>query len=434
MILIRSNRTEFGVVLLPEFRKKIRRYPNMERKSTGSNRLQLACILLFFTTSSGISFSQEATGFTSGSITYKPRLGLYVVNSDNIYSTSASEVSSSIFVQEPGLLLDIRPGRHQVELEYQGEYGQYSQDSADDYADHLFAGRAFLDLGVRHGLDFDASFFKGHEDRGRGLTRGLGPGDSGFPVEPDEYSNRDLNALYSFGAKGAKGRIELSAGSQKREYDNNRATTQFYDWTRNFAGVAFYYGLRPGTYFVLDGQTRNVSYEVDRPGQATRDGDERRVRVGVTWEATGKTRGRLSVGHIRKDFDNASRPQFTGVSWEADVRWSPRTFSTFNLSTKRQPQETTGLGDFIDTRTHRVSWTHNWSDAWQSDTSYSIRNEEFVGNNRKEDLKKFNVSLLYQMRRGLGIKAGVTRESNGSDISTLDFDATVYRFGLVIAP
>lgn len=399
-----------------------------------SNLNKAGYAMLLFAVGVGVSAGQESTGYTSGAITYRPSLGVFLVNNDNIYSTSTGEVSSSIFVQEPGLLMDIKPGQHRFELEYQGEYGQYSEDSTDDYADHLFAARSFLNMGARHQLDADASLLKTHEERGRGLSRGEGPGDSGFPPEPDEYTDRDLNALYKFGAQGARGRIELSAGSQKREYDNNRSVTQFYDWTRNYAGAAFYYGFRPGTYLVLDGLTRNVSYATDRPGQPTRDGKERRVRVGVTWEVTGKTRGRLSVGHIKKDFDNPARPEFSGVSWEGDVRWSPRTFSTFNFRTARQPQETIGQGDFIDSRTHRISWTHNWSDAWQSNAAYSIRKDEFVGTNRTEDLKQFRVSLLYQMRRWLGLEAGLSRESNTSSIGLLEFDAMVYRFGLVIAP
>lgn len=384
--------------------------------------------------SSGVSLSQESTGYTSGAITFKPTLGLYAVSNDNIYSTSSGEVSSTIFSQEPGLMLDINPGRHHFELEYEGAYGQYSEDSADNYADHLFAGRAFLDLGIRNKLDFAASILSTHEDRGSRLSRGLMPGDIDFPAEPNEYSDRELSADYRFGAERARGRIDLSIGSQKREYDNNRNVTQFYDWTRDFVGIAFYYGFRPGTYIVLDGLTRDVSYETARPGQASRDGDERRVRIGVTWEATGKTRGKLSVGHIRKDFDNPLRPRFSGVSWEADVRWSPRTFSTINLRTTRQPQETTGQGDFIDTRTHTISWTHNWSDSWKSDMGYLISNEKFVGTARTEELKQFDLSLLYQMRRWLGVEAGLSRESNTSSLGLLEFDATVFRFGFLIAP
>lgn len=381
----------------------------------------------------------QSQGKVSGIFTYRPQFGLSATFDDNIYTVPSDGVDSLIWVQTPGIVIEIEPRQHKFELEYSGTYGQYMEDSTDNYMDHLLAGRAFLALGTRHKIDFDASMLFGHTNRGSGLTRGLGPGDPEFPRKPDEFSDSDIGVLYTFGAPGAAGRIEFGLGTRDREYDKQRADVEFYDRQRNSVSLAFYYGIRTGTYLFIEGRSEDVDYDIDRVDEPTRNGVEQRIRAGVTWEPTGKTRGRFSIGRVSKEFDETpgfteARADFFGVSWEGDIRYSPKKYSHIDLKTSREPQETIADGDFIDIATYELSWTHDWSDAWRSRMSFGLRNEDFVGTARQEDLKQWNFELRYQMRRWLALTAGLVKQTNDSSSESLEFDATIVSLGFVLAP
>lgn len=401
---------------------------------TAYQTANLAPILLALSLLAAAAHGQESEGFTSGALTLKPRLGIEVVRNDNIYTTPADDVESLIFIQQPGLLIEVAPGRHQFELEYSGEFGQLQENSDDDYSDQRFAASALFDLGSSHSVRVRGSIFDGHEDRGSGLSRSQAPSDPEFPTEPSEYKDRSAEVTYRLGATDATGQIEIGLGSRNRDYDNNRARTQFYDRSQDFAKAAFFYRFRPGTYLVFDVQSKDVAYDALRAGQASRDGQELRIRAGVTWEPTGKTRGRASIGQVRKEFDDPARPEFTGISWEADVRWSPRTYSHFDFQTSREPVETLGEGDFMDTRTHQLTWSHDWSDSWQTRLGGRIQDEDFVGTARQEDLVEWSLDLRYRIRRWLTIGIGASRQSADSTITSLEYDVTIYRIGIEFAP
>ena len=385
-------------------------------------------------TLSGAAFSQESDGYSSGIFTLKPRVGLHFTSNDNIYTTPDQKFDSLIFQQTPELMVEIDPGQHRFELGYAGAYGLYERDTDDNYMDHHLSAAAFLDLGIRHKLDVSADAFLGHEDRGSGLTRGAAPGDNGFPPRPDEFTDRSAEIEYRFGAPDSTGLIELGLGTRNLEYDNNRERTRFFDRSQDIATAAFYYQFRPGTYFVVDAQHKDVSYDEQRLNEPRLDGQEVRLRAGLTWEPTGSTRGRISVGRVRKDFDDPTRAEFTGISWQADVRWSPRTYSHFDLQTSREPAETIGDGDFIDNRAYRVTWTHDWSDLWLTKARVSVRDQDFVGSERNEELTELTFELGYRIRRWLTLGFELERSSTASTINALEYGQMIYRLGMEIAP
>lgn len=398
--------------------------------------LQLAFASLGLSLLAGTSLGQEdeSEGYTSGMVTLKPSIGLHILRNDNIYTTPNSAVSSQVLVQSPALTVEINPGRHKFEFEYQGEFGQFEKDSENDYTDSLLRAFASFDLGTRHELDLSASLVDDHEDRGSGLSRAAAPGTGGFPPRPDEFNDRNASATYRFGAADATGRIELGLATTDREYENNRNRTSVFDRSESSAMGAFFYRVRPGVDLVLDAQAKDIEYDEERIGQPGRDGQQLRLRAGVTWEPTGQTRGRIRVGRIEKEFDDPGRSTFSGISWQADLRWSPRSYSHIDLLTSREPVETIGDGDFMDSRTHRLTWSHEWSDLWESRIGFRIRDEDFVGIDRKEEMTEWSFNLDYRLRRWVFLQFGVALQSTDASQESLEYDQTIFQLGVRLAP
>lgn len=377
------------------------------------------------------ALGQDDAMIQSGAFSLHPLLGLYAEHDDNIYTTPDNEIESWNYVISPGLLMEVQPSRQKFELEYDGEIGIYEKDTNDNYDDHMFAARAFLDLGIRHKLDIGGRILKGHDARGDGLTREADPESELFPPEPDEFTFNEIRGEYRFGANQARGRVDLELGSRDRDFDNNRDRTQFFDRTEDFAGIAFNYRFRPKAFLVLDASTKDLEYTIERPGGSLA-GTEKRYRLGLTWDLTGKSIGRIRFGRVEKEFDDGLRPRFTGTSWEVDIRWLPRSYSYFDLKSSREPQETLGDGDFIDMQSYELAWTHNWSDSWQSQLSVALEDENFVGVEREEELTRLRLDVRYQMRRWLRLVFGVEDRSNSSPVPGLEYDAMMFMLGAEI--
>ena len=359
-------------------------------------------------------------------------VGLHFDLNDNIYDSSTQEIESWIARISPDLLLSSTPGQRQFSAQYVGDYGKFldNSDSADDYEDHSVTGRGLFQMGSRGSLDLSAVFAQGHDGRGSGQTRGLSPGSPGFPPEPDEFERIGWTAQYSHGAEGARGRLNFGLGGSELEYSNNLERTQFFDRNDSYAFGSIAIGARERTAFVLQARYTNTDYDVERPGETGRSGDNWRGLVGFTWEATSKTEGSIRVGAERRSFDDPEQESVTDVSWDIAVRWSPREYSYFDFVTTRENQETIGEGSFVDHSSYGVSWTHEWPIGLESVLSWDRQDDDFVGTTRKEEWSEAYVGLRLPQGERVLWEAGVSRRDRNSTLEDLEFEGMLFTIGV----
>src|SRR5258706_10067848 len=96
---------------------------------------------------------------------------------------------------------------------------------------------------------------------------------------------------------------------------------------------------------------RNIDYSLST---STQSSTEDRFLVGVKWEATAATTGTAKFGQMTKKFDSAGRQDFSGSSWDVGVRWSPLSYSVFDISSAKQTAESTGVGDAVVGKSYAV--------------------------------------------------------------------------------
>ena len=365
---------------------------------------------------------------------FQPSLGIRFDFDSNIYDTSADEIESWIGIVAPAILLSTAPAQQRYALLYQGEYGHYfnGSDSADNYADHALSGLAQFQLSSRAQLDLAAATEKGHWGRGSYLTEGLEPTSPSFPSAPDEFDRNKWGGKFRYGAEGNRGRLRLGFGGSQLDYTNNRERTQFYDYETlsGSAGLSLFF--HPRSAVVLDAVFTDVIYESERPGEPSRDSEDWRFLLGLTWEATAKTSGSIRLGIQRRRFDDPARAPTSNPSWEVDVRWSPREYSYFDFAASRRNEETFGDGAFIDISEYKVAWTHQWHESWESNISWARINYEFVGSPRDQSLNKLSLGLRYRQGRLLTWEAGYARRSRNSDSSNLIYDGNMFSIGVNI--
>lgn len=361
----------------------------------------------------------EPAAINAGPVKIVPMITAQVGYDDNFFSTSSNEEEDTITVLSPSVQLVAESGLNAYRLTYQISQGMHQDHSADNYTDHNLSAQAHLEFSQRSVLDLHAAYNKGHEARGTGLSASGGIANS--IDSPLEYDTQTVGFSYMYGAKEATGRIKVYGEHLDREYQNFRSITEGRDDTEVTLGTVFYYKIMPKTSLLFEARNKDINYDVD-PASSL-DSNTWKYFVGATWEGTAKTTGTVKVGVSDKDFDSASRKDFTSSSWEASVRWAPRTYSVVDISTSRSAAESTGNGNLIDTKAYNVNWNHAWSDIVNTDLGLGFSSETYEGavDGREDDTTSLNMGLNYDMRRWLTFGLNYKYSDVDSNLANTDY-------------
>ena len=367
---------------------------------------------------SGLAFQTQAlaaagSGFKLGPLRVSPTAALTLAHDSNVIISSDQEIDSFVTRFSPGVRVEAGSEINLLSATLQSEFGRYQSSTVDNYTDHSLALQWSWNPLVRHALILDATWSRHHDARG---TAGREGELALLPFAPDEYDERALGARYRFGAPGARGRLEFSAGTNDIEYRNNRALTIFRDRNDRKLAAGFYWRVAPKTSALVTVDQVDADYDV-----STLDSRERHYYVGVELDATARTSGSVLIGRAQKDFDDPARRDYSGASWRAGVRYKLRSYSILELTTGRDTDETNGFGDFILRRDVTLGWMHQWSSRFTSQVDVGIAHDEHRPSLRTDDSLYYGLSGQYRVAPWLSLGAGYRVSDRDSDISELNY-------------
>lgn len=346
----------------------------------------------------------------------RPSVKLEMRHDDNIYLEPNNRSSDQILVLIPALTLDMTRGANRFSLRMSTTIGRYQQNPADNYIDYNVGALAALDLGTSLRANLSAGYIDGADARGSTNTA--------ISSTPDRYRQVQGRGVLSYGASGARGRIDFELGQSRRTYYNNRAATAANDHTIDDLGATFHWRVGPKTTLQLQGKHSKVDYPL---ATSTFGSVENALLAGATWDATAKTRGTFRIGVVRKDFDDAAHANSSSISWTGDVTWSPRTYSRINLTFNRAPAETTGgVGDFIVRSLPAARWTHEWNSRFVTEASASYATDAYQGVDRTDNTQNFGLKATYKMRRWFSVGGEYMRSDRNSSDSNFSYQRNVF--------
>ncbi len=344
-----------------------------------------------------------------------PYANLSFGRDSNLFLTNTNQKSSNLQIYNPGVRLEAKGESAKFSLLYDITIGRYSQSSADNYTDQRIKGLGEFVFTEKVGLKLGVDYSRNHDQRGST--------DRGIAGVPDEYRITNPNLFLSLGGKDAIGRVEVEAGSANRRYLNNRTTTLSSDRdSDNFAG-RFFMRVAPKTAFLFEAREDRIDYKL---GTSVQDSKERRYLAGLTWDVTDATSGSIKVGQIRKDFAAASRRDYSGTGWEANLSWKPLSYTKFDFFTIKTFAESTGLGDFTLSKKFGANWQHTWNSKVSSVVSLSRNDDDFVGNTRADSTDSFGLKLNYKLMRWLTIGGEYNNTSRDSNTSGFNYKKNAY--------
>ena len=355
--------------------------------------------------------SQPAGAIPLGPINAYPSIGLSLKHDDNLFSTPNNTKGDWSKVLTPSVRFEAKQAANTYSLTLGSTIGRYNNSTADNYTNYNANGLADLDMTARLRARLKADYTDAQDPRGST--------NNPLSSEPDRYRENYLGGVVSYGAQGAKGRIDFELGHLTHHYYNNRATTYASDHDNTDVGATFYWRVAPKTSLLVQGKHTSINYLWT---DSTQDSKENRLLAGVTWEATAKTTGIFKLGMARKSFDDPNVRGGTQASWEGAIRWSPRTYSTVDLNLAKTPAETTGgLGNYIDRTNTGAVWTHQWNSRVTTAATVSYLTDQYKGFDRKDNTQNYGLKATYNMRRWLNLGADYMHTLRDSSDANFDF-------------
>lgn len=348
-------------------------------------------------------------------LTFTPTLQVSERYDDNFRAFNENEESSWVTSITPTFLLGAEGRKSAYQLQYSAVGDIFHSSHDDDNTDHHLTGDAAYEFNSRNRLKLNAGYHRVEETAAQSTqTRRA--------QENDKYTTANVGGVYSFGAQTARTQLDLGANYQELRYQNSNGLNADKERdTTALTGTA-YYRIAPKTRALVE--ARHTDY--DYVSNDRLNSYNVALLTGLTWDATAKTTGTVKFGAERKYFDTSALNDNSGSMWEVGVKWMPRTYSTFNLQTRRALDEGDDGASAIQSQSTTLSWKHEWLDRLSSDVSFSYTDNEYQDYERDDQLSVFGVGLNYEMRRWLDIGIGYKYAKNDSSIDFESYERNIY--------
>src|SRR5690606_2632350 len=371
-------------------------------------------------------FLRDAGYWEAGPVRLYPALSTAFGHDDNIFESAVNEVDSAFsrVIPEMTAVLPINAGFCQ--LGAQADDLRFENSSEDNFTGATLYGRSVFEANHRNRFNVDARYIKSHDPRGTGLTEGFDPANPGALDEPDEFTDKRASARYEYGATGAKGRLRIGTDYLDHTYGNHRERTRFFDREEYGASGAFLWRVGGRTSLLLEGRERRIDYSHRNPASPGLDSSQHSAFLGAELDPVGATSGSARVGYSKKEFDDDERVDGSNTVWEVNANWAPRTYSRFQLTVDRAPNETNGIGDYIDSRSARLLWTHDWTSRVGTQLAASHVKRSYQESERESRTKSMTAGVSYQMRRWFTLRLDGAWHDRSSNVESLDFERSRY--------
>ncbi|GAB3371958.1 outer membrane beta-barrel protein [Azotobacter armeniacus] len=348
---------------------------------------------------------------------FTPTLQVTESYDDNFRAVEDHKQSSWITRITPTFTLGAEGHKGRYEVKYSSESEIFHSSHNDDNTDHHLTVEAALQFDARNRLKLDAGYHR--------VELVDSENSDNLSSENDKFSTINAGALYSFGAQGARGQIDLGAKHEKLRYHNSHHINDDLERESTILNSIFYYRVAPKTQALLEARYTDYNYV----SNDMRNSKNYALLGGLTWRATAKTTGTIKIGGEKKRFEESGVDNMSNSMWEVDIDWKPRTYSTFSLTTRQAIDESyeSGIGaSAVRSTSTTLDWKHKWSARLSSKTSYTRSEQEYEDYDRDDDLDSFRVDLTYGLHRWLDISIGYRYTTNDSTREGEGYDRNIY--------
>jgi len=260
-----------------------------------------------------------------GPVEVHPSLSVKEIYSDNIFSTPDNTEHDFIMVLTPGIYLQLPVRDHTFSIAANTTLTRYAEFSSENTNDYFVNGTANFMFGSRINLKASDTFIKGHEPRGSSSSGII-----------EKFDNNTAAASLTY----------LLAEVSKVQVDYSRTdwdfkTSTFRSRSEDLISAYLYYRLMPKTSAFIQYNFKNVRFDDNTIGL---DNKMQSGLLGLSWDITGKSKGSIAAGYLRKDFDVSSKGSLKTWTASADITHNFSDYTSLRLLGKRDVNESSLLG------------------------------------------------------------------------------------------
>ncbi len=254
--------------------------------------------------------------------------------------------------------------------------------------------------------------------------------DTAIPGENDKIQNSQVNGLYTFGARSAANQLEFGANYAELRYDNSDGVNDDKERNTTALTTTWYHRIGSNTRGLVEYDHKIFDYlQANSPRSSKSDA----LLAGAEWDITARTTGKVRVGYERKNFDESQSKDLNNPTWQVDLQWKPRTYSTFTFLARQALAEGDDGSDAVKTTFTQVGWRHGWTERITSVAQIGAGRNVYEGQNRTDDLREYHLGVIYAMRRWMDIEVGYRYRDNNSDADNESYERNVFQVSFDIS-
>ncbi len=175
---------------------------------------------------------------------------------------------------------------------------------------------------------------------------------------------------------------------------------------------------------------RNYSLEVDRNGNR-RDSDLFTIRGGLAFNRGDKFNGQIALGYSSEKYDDDAIDDLNGLIVEADINWSPQTFTVVNLNTQTAFTGSTNVNEAGSvTYATTLGITHDLRPNLSLNASVLASYQDFDTSGRNDKRVQFAAGAEWRLNRSISILADLGYENVDSTDAGSSYDAFTGSLGV----
>jgi hypothetical protein len=337
--------------------------------------------------------------------------------------------SSQFTLVAPELQLRTDWSRHEAGAVLRGSYTAYDTQSSLNRpsADAKVYGRIDATRDTR--IDLEGRFLLDTDNPG---SPNLSAGLAKLPVYTTLGASAGLVQRFNHLEFSAKALIDRTTYRDSKLTDGSTSSNHDRDFNQYAGQLRASYEVSPGLkpFVGLDADKRVHDVVFDRNG-TQRDSRAITPRVGTTFEFTRQLTGEVSVGYITRRYQDPRLQELRGVVADASLVWAATGLTTATLTASSRAEESAVAGVSGALRRDAALQVDHAFRRWLIGTvKAGYGTDDYVGSVRQDTRTSLGAALAYKVNRELALKGEVRQEWMHSNVSGVDYAASIFMLGL----
>jgi hypothetical protein len=351
------------------------------------------------------------------------------------YDTNPAHVAgggaAKLYTIAPELRAQSNWSRHEVKAELRGSYTGYSPDTTPTLSRPNFNGKVDGRIDVTHDtrIDLGSRVTVATDNPG---SPNLQAGLAHLPIFTTVGSTAGIGQRFNRLDISLKGDVERTVYQDSTLTDGTTASNKDRQYNQYAAKLRTNYEWSPGfkPFVEVDADTRVHDVNADNSG-FQRNSKGLTGLVGGIFEFTRLLTGEIGVGYTRRTYEDPRLEQVKGLIGEASLIWTANALTTVKLSGNSAVGESTVPGvSGVLYRDVSLQVDHAFRRWLIGTVKVGAGFDNYVGLDRQDKRYSAGLGLTYKLDRMIQIKGEFRQDWLRSNVTGVDYTASVFLIGL----